>query len=191
VQTINRRTSAVTIVDVEAVVDRFEADGRGVLEEQDLSLVEVIVRAVVELQYEGQTHNVPVPFAKGDTWEDLIARFSAEHMEAYGVVLDDIPHKVVNVRCAVIGIRAPLELGSPPAGEDAAEAQVAERPVMFGGEWVATAILRRERLPAGSSFRGPAIVEQEDCTTVIDPGCSVEVDAFGNLVVHIEEVANG
>ena len=112
-------------------------------------------------------------------------------MEAYGVVLDDIPHKVVNVRVAVVGIRAPLELGAPPSEAAAGEPQVGERPVLFGGEWVPTPILRRERLHAGATFRGPAIVEQEDCTTVIEPGCSVEVDAAGNLVVHIEELGNG
>jgi N-methylhydantoinase A len=32
---------------------------------------------------------------------------------------------------------------------------------------------------------GPAIIEQLDCTTVLEPGNRAEVDAMGNLVVTI------
>jgi len=41
----------------------------------------------------------------------------------------------------------------------------------------------REQLPADAHFEGPAIVEQLDCTTVIEPGNRVEIDAIGNLIV--------
>jgi N-methylhydantoinase A len=59
------------------------------------------------------------------------------------------------------------------------------RPVWFGGRWHDTPIYRRERLPAGTTFTGPAIVEQLDATTVIEPGDRVKVDALGNLEIAI------
>ena len=43
----------------------------------------------------------------------------------------------------------------------------------------------REHLPTGARFDGPAIVEQLDCTTVIEPGNKVEVDPIGNLIVSV------
>jgi N-methylhydantoinase A len=35
---------------------------------------------------------------------------------------------------------------------------------------------------------GPAIVEQLDSTTVIEPGDRARVDAFGNLEITIQDV---
>ena len=59
----------------------------------------------------------------------------------------------------------------------------------FEGAWRDTPIYRRERLAAGVRFEGPAIVEQLDSTTVIEPGDRVEVDALGNLIVAVGGLA--
>jgi N-methylhydantoinase A len=56
--------------------------------------------------------------------------------------------------------------------------------VYFGG-WHDTAIYAREDLLPGVRFAGPAIVEQNDTTTVVEPGMTTRVDAFGNLLVEL------
>jgi N-methylhydantoinase A len=43
----------------------------------------------------------------------------------------------------------------------------------------------RPRLPRGASFQGPAILEQMDSTTVVDPGVHGAVDAAGNLILTV------
>ena len=65
------------------------------------------------------------------------------------------------------------------------EAKRTTRPVWFDAAFHATPVYVREHLPAGARFDGPAIVEQLDCTTVIEPGNRVEVDAIGNLIVSV------
>jgi N-methylhydantoinase A len=42
----------------------------------------------------------------------------------------------------------------------------------------------RYRLRAGNRLPGPAIVEQVDSTTMIEPGFVATVDAFGNLLLE-------
>jgi N-methylhydantoinase A len=44
-------------------------------------------------------------------------------------------------------------------------------------------ILDRENMPVGFAFDGPAIVQQPDTTTLVEPGWSGLVDAAGNLVL--------
>jgi N-methylhydantoinase A len=46
-------------------------------------------------------------------------------------------------------------------------------------------VYRREWLPASASFDGPAVIEQLDCTTLIEPGCRVERDRLGNLLILV------
>jgi len=63
------------------------------------------------------------------------------------------------------------------------------RPVYFAeaGDYVDCAVYDRYALPAGARFSGPGIVEEFDSTTVVHPGYSAEVDAYGNLVLRREE----
>jgi N-methylhydantoinase A len=46
-------------------------------------------------------------------------------------------------------------------------------------------VYRREWLPEGARFPGPAIIEQLDCTTVVEPSCVVQRDPLGNLLVDV------
>ena len=69
------------------------------------------------------------------------------------------------------------------ASVDAARRTI--RPVWFDGGWLDTPVYTRERLPVGARFSGPAIIEQLDCTTVIEPGNTVELDGIGNLIVRL------
>ena len=96
---------------------------------------------------------------------------------------------LVNLHTAVIGLRKRLDLAVLAQGEparDLAGAKIGEREVWFEGGFRSTPILRREKLPAAAAFDGPAIIEQLDCTTVVEPGNRVEVDALGNLVVTVQ-----
>ncbi|MGH7267574.1 MAG: hypothetical protein ACREMB_22360, partial [Candidatus Rokuibacteriota bacterium] len=57
------------------------------------------------------------------------------------------------------------------------------RPVVFGAAARRCPVYERYRLRAGNRLRGPAIVEQVDSTTVVEPGFAVTVDRFGNLLL--------
>ena len=53
----------------------------------------------------------------------------------------------------------------------------------FGGLERPTAVYHRDDLRAGHRFEGPAIIAQDDTTTVVPPGFDVAVDSFGNLII--------
>jgi N-methylhydantoinase A len=102
---------------------------------------------------------------------------------------------VVNVRTTVDGLRPPVDLrrltGSEETAETVAGARLGERQVSFAGRWVPTPVLRRERLPLGARFPGPAVIEQQDGTTLVDQHTDVTVDDFGNLILSLKEVRGG
>ena len=52
-------------------------------------------------------------------------------------------------------------------------AQIGERRVWFADGWQQTPVYARDKLPKDAAFDGPAILEQLDCTTVIEPGDKV------------------
>jgi len=69
-------------------------------------------------------------------------------------------------------------VGAPHSTEPAGAPQSDNR-------WHDTPIYRRENLLAGMTLTGPAIVEQLDATTVIEPGDHARVDALGNLEITV------
>ena len=57
--------------------------------------------------------------------------------------------------------------------------------VVDGGEHEA-ALHDRGDLRPGRHFAGPAIVAQDDCTTVVPPGFAARIDGWGNLILEPE-----
>ncbi|MEN9498522.1 MAG: hydantoinase, partial [Pseudomonadota bacterium] len=53
------------------------------------------------------------------------------------------------------------------------------------GAWHEADIWQREALPEGACLMGPAIIQQADATTVLEPGSQAVVDAIGNLRITV------
>jgi len=117
---------------------------------------------------------------------EVRAAFEAAYARAFSRLLPGIPVKIVNLRTAAIGRRPPFDLAAlAPSGDSAIDAaRRGSRPVWFDGGWHDTAIFDRLALPVDARIMGPAILEQNDATIVVDPGLSGRVDSFGNLIVE-------
>jgi N-methylhydantoinase A len=141
-----------------------------------------------DMHYAGQTHTVaarlPARDAAAVTRSMLRAAFEAAYEAAFGRILPGIGIRVVNLRVAAVGRRPRFDFSTLAPGADAsmAAADRGTRPVWFGG-WQETRIFDRLALPVGAEIAGPAILEQPDATTVVDPGLFARVDAFGNVIV--------
>ena len=79
--------------------------------------------------------------------------------------------------------RAQASLNEDRSAASAATA-LRTRQVYFG-EWTDTPVFERSALLPGMTFRGPAIVEQGDATTVIEPAMTVRVDGLRNLIGEV------
>ncbi|MBD0324750.1 MAG: hypothetical protein ICV72_15405 [Aldersonia sp.] len=90
----------------------------------------------------------------------------------------------MNVRTSVVGLRERQIAERHELEPDARAEPIGWRQVHFGS-WMEVPIYERERLRPGTRFTGPAIVEQADTTTVIEPDMHARVDDYGNLLVEV------
>lgn len=139
---------------------------------------------IAEISYVGQIHPLRVPIDGSSSLADMERRFEAAYELEYGNTLGPIGKVLVSLKTTVHGMRsralsAPVGFGEPYPAEP-----VDYRQVYFGG-WSRTPIFQREGLTPGATFKGPAIVEQADTTTVIEPGLTARVDAHGNILVEV------
>lgn len=190
VRTMNRAVVAVDPGEIAAVLARQEAEGRATIAQDGVATDRIDVMHSADMQFQGQSHILTVTLANAaPSQEELQAAFERAYWERFEVELPEIRAVLVNLRTAVIGRRPPIELralAGTAQGGSLAEALTTRRKVWFNDTWLETPVYRREKLPWGATFEGPAIVEQLDTTIVIEPNNSAKMDKFGNLIVSVE-----
>jgi N-methylhydantoinase A len=117
---------------------------------------------------------------------ELVHAFETSYQAQYGDTLGKRPMKVNTLRTTVIGVRpsVPLKPAVAPTTTSLAAAQQGIRPVYMRDGFVTCPVYWRERLPLGAAFTGPAVIEQADTTTFVEPGILVHVDIHGNLIMQ-------
>jgi N-methylhydantoinase A len=141
----------------------------------------------------GQEHAVTVdlPHAHFEVRDRAAIKrhFDEVHRVRYGTAAPQEPADIVSLRVTVLGrMRKPPrhEVASGQAQPEA-HALRAHKSVYFrsAGQAVSTPVYRRDRLKSGNVIEGPALVEEHASTTVLQPGDTARVDAFGNLQIAI------
>lgn len=141
-----------------------------------------------DMRYAGQSFEIEVPLdaqwiERGDI-PAMIAAFHDRHEALFGHCDRRAAVQAINLRL-VAQARSPQptlpEL--PPADGPAVPAAVVA--AWLDGAKRDVPLFRRETLRPGHAFDGPAIVAQEDCTTIVPPQCAVLVDAHGNLRITV------
>ena len=189
VNTINQPLPALDINLVWSTLEAQIADGRATLARDGVAIEGTRILHFADMQFQGQSHILTLPLPQLKVAKDELQRlFEAAYWERFGVELPEIRAVLVNLHTAVIGLRPRLDLAVLARAERAADLRGAlngMRAVWFEGGFRDTPIYQREKLPQNAAFSGPAVIEQLDCTTVIDPGNRVELDALGNLLVTV------
>ncbi|HEX7437684.1 MAG TPA: hydantoinase/oxoprolinase family protein, partial [Caldimonas sp.] len=189
VATVNQPLEALAEGRIAEVFAAQVESGQSLLARENVAVEQVVTLHRADMQFQGQSHILPVAIdSTAITVAELRAVFTAAYWKRFGVELPEIRPVLVNLHTAVIGKRKAVSLKAIAAARPAAslaDAKRATRPVWFSGGWQDTPVYVRERLPVDARFVGPAIVEQLDCTTVVEPGNRVEVDAIGNLIVSV------
>ena len=92
--------------------------------------------------------------------------------------------------------KAPLHISSSvifrcaKAGAAISNNKKSPKPIKITQVWFdnkkakSTKVFERSSLPSGFTLKGPAIIVQEDATTLLPPNCSLKVDKKLNLVLR-------
>jgi N-methylhydantoinase A len=180
--------------DAAARLAALEERARRELAEEGFAPEEIECVPALDLRYEGQGYELTVGLGGGAAPARLDAaglraireRFDDLHQERFGHKAPSAAAEVVSYRLAGLGrVRAP-ELARRPRGRGGADgARTGDRAALFA-DWAGlrpVPVYAREGLSPGHRLAGPAIVEQDDSTVVVEPGQEAAVDDWGNLLI--------
>jgi N-methylhydantoinase A len=178
---------------IEKLYREMEDQGREAIAAASVKPQKVAVKRAADMRYVGQEHAVTVDlpsnvFAKGDR-RTIKRLFDAMHELRYGTSAPDERAEIVSLRSTVTGVMRKPSQGKVKAGRAAppAAASTGKRRVFFkeAGGFRDAPTYNRAALLAGNRVKGPALIEEHASTTVLMPGDTCEVDAYGNLRIAV------
>jgi len=148
------------------------------------------------MRYRGQGHEIPVALpVRRYAAEDarlLLAAFEAAYRTLYKRT---IPGVDVEILSWVLTLSAPVE-----AAEDAPAALAPSAPAPAGrrrifdpvaGEFLDAAVYLRRDLPPGAVVGGPAVIAEDETSTIVSPRFEAMIDGFGYIELRRRTEAGG
>ena len=185
------REQAVEVRLTEAALPGIAAQLQALIEQATAELARQQVnqgvirqRQRVHVRYEGSDSALVVPFG---SLADIVAGFEAAYRQRFAFLMQGkaLMVEAVSVEAVIAG-DAPLEPQLPlhPPRDLQAAGAIAEVVRMYsGGAWHDAALVVRESLQCGDIVPGPAIIAEQNATTVVEPGWSAQLTAFDHLAL--------
>lgn len=177
--------SPVLIVDgdlslARSVADELERDARSALSRAGHETVRTGV--VLDVRYLGQSHEIGVPWKKGEPFGVVLSRFNRIHASRNGFSRAEDPIEVLAVRCTAYGDPA-LTLDDMGNWARSSTTGRGERQVTTSDGTVAATVVDRSSLHVGETIVGPAVISEKESTTFLDVDVSATVRSNGSLEV--------
>jgi len=167
----------------------IEAQGIAHLESDGFTRDKIAIQRSLDMRYVGQMHECTVEIEEFEidetTVEDVKRAFHDRHEQLYTYSEPHSPVEVVNIESTLYGL---VDKPSPPridAKGPVADALKEHRSMIFSadGKAVDGPVYDGAGLGAGAELVGPAVIEEETTTIVIEPGWKAALHESGCYVL--------
>ena len=174
---------------VKNIVAGMESEGREKLLSQGVSESNIEVTVSADMRYLDQIYevNVPIPDLSQDAdtlLKQWAENFHQRYRELYSYSQSEQEIRLVTLRASVVG-RLP-KMDPPPLDSGPAKPvkEKSRRKIYLGG-WVEAPVYEIGDLSLGSSIDGPAILESDFTTVLVDAGDSAVIDPYGGIELKV------
>ena len=188
-QTHNRSINNLNMQDIGDIFQEMKNQALDNLKEEKVPEEAMEIVQSLDMSYAGQGHYVEVPLKDILLEEQSKAKiselFHRLHEIKYGHRLE-APIRITNVRMKAIGKLKEVPVKEIETGGEIRKSAIKpDRRVYMEGAFIDCKIYDREKLQAGNTLIGPAIVDEPHHTTIVGEGQNLSVDKWGNLVIDL------
>jgi N-methylhydantoinase A len=145
-----------------------------------------------EMRHIGQGFEINVPLPDGPfnaaSSDEVREVFFHKYEELFGRRIDGVGIEALTWRLHATAPQSDVTLSFAWQKVDTGELIKGQREVFFAETGYAPCpVYNRYALKPGDTFRGPAVVEERESTTVIGADATVNVDQFLNLVIDLDQ----
>ena len=171
------------------IFGQLRAQGEGELLAQGFAPAVLRFEYAFDLRYVGQGYDLTVALDEvprdAAAMRDVRERFDAQHAQLTGHSAPDEHVEIVNYRLTAVAAVPHVSISSPFTSSGSVEAaRLGTRQTTIEGEQpVTTALYDRTKLPPDAQIDGPAILLQNDATTVVGTGQRARVVELGQIEI--------
>ena len=189
-KTLNMPIDKVNILELHSLFEEQEKKGIELIKKQGLKLTNISSNFSLDMQFIGQTHILRIDLPNSNPDLDYLQKsFEKAYLNRFKVKLSEIKANIVNVNTTVQGHKSPFDISllnnEPNKSLNLNEALLENRKVYFKDKFLNTPIYSRDKMPLEFEIKGPAIIEQMDTTTLIEPDDRVFGDNLGNMFIEV------
>jgi len=184
-----RLDNAAAYKRIDKLFREIEKQGVRHLEKDGFEKDRIQIKRSLDMRYVGQVHECTVDIGtfeiNAKTIDQVKDAFHKRHEELYTYSERHNPVEVVNIESTVYGLIDKPNAPKLAKGAAAEKAVKGHRKAIFSadGKQVKTPVYDGEKLGAGATIKGPAIIEEVTTTIVIEPGWTAKLDASGSYLI--------
>lgn len=184
-----RLDNAAAYKRIDKLFKEIEKQGIRHLEKDGFKKDRIQIKRSLDMRYVGQVHECTVDIGTFEinarTIDQVKDAFHKRHEELYTYSERHNPVEVVNIESTVYGLIDKPKAPKLGKGATADKALKGQRKAIFSadGKQVKTPVYDGEKLGAGATIEGPAIIEEVTTTIVIEPGWTAKLDASGSYLI--------
>jgi 5-oxoprolinase (ATP-hydrolysing) len=167
--------------DLTGVVAPLEAEARAELRAEGVPAARIRTVRRAHLRYDGTDTTVVIrigPLA------DMVAEFEAAYRQRFSFLMPDREVVVEAVSVEAMGTSGvPVERPGDRPRRDGALAPAARVRAFVSGAWTEVNLYRREAMRPGDVVAGPAIISEDNATTVVEPGWRTTLNDLDHLLL--------
>ena len=174
---------------VRSILEELAAEGTQRLRERGLPDEDIQVVRSADMRYLDQVYEVKVPVPELTKDDDALleewgSNFHGRYEELYSYRQSGQEIRLVTLRVSVLGRLPKL---TPPEGQAEGGLRQAEkgRREIFVGQWREATVYALDRLSQGARIDGPAIIESDFTTILVESGDAATVDRYGGVVLEV------
>ena len=174
--------------DLEAGFAPVEGQALELLVESGVPKHTITLERRLDMRFQGQGHEVEVALPDDFQLADLSDLFQQTYAQVFATTPLNTPIEIVNWKIEVSGLRPDFAdryrpFSGPLEKVTSDRVVQAYRDDILGFDtWP---VMNRYTLGEGTKVEGPALIQEDEATTVLGPGERIEVDSMGNLIATL------
>lgn len=187
VRSLYQRFSTFDVAAVNALLDDMTAEAHAVVAEGSFGAPTREVRTAF-MRYVGQGHEIPVSFPDRVLTQDDVAGLRAAYDRAYAHFYDrPVPGSDVEIMSYAVQISTITDHAGTTIADATLHQTTAQRVQQVRdtttGEVSDWAIYDRATLSPGAQLTGPAVIAEDETSTLVGPGWTASIDPHGYILM--------
>ncbi|AHG65870.1 hydantoinase B/oxoprolinase family protein [Advenella mimigardefordensis] len=179
-QTVEKPLTDSLIPELEQLRGELGEQASAELQTRLTTGMQIVLNTRAQLKYQGTDSALEVDFADAG---QMLTAFNEQYRQRYSFLIENRPLVVESLLVEAVIAGSRIDEATITRHDDSEPVADAHRPMYSNGAWHNAPVFRRQALQADDVIAGPAIISEENQTTIVEAGWSATLNSKDHLIL--------